>query len=33
MLDRDGRVAARVLGRVDATTLRDLVDDTLAEKS
>jgi thiol-disulfide isomerase/thioredoxin len=32
ILDRDGRVAARVLGRVDATTLRDLVDDTLAEK-
>jgi thiol-disulfide isomerase/thioredoxin len=31
VLDRDGRVAARVLGRVDATTLRDLVDDTLAE--
>jgi thiol-disulfide isomerase/thioredoxin len=33
ILDRDGRVAARVLGRVDATTLRDLIDDTLAEKS
>jgi thiol-disulfide isomerase/thioredoxin len=32
VLDRDGRVAARVLGRVDATTLRDLVNDTLAEK-
>jgi thiol-disulfide isomerase/thioredoxin len=33
ILDRQGRVAARVLGRVDATTLRDLVHDTLAEKS
>jgi thiol-disulfide isomerase/thioredoxin len=32
ILDREGRVAARVLGRVDATTLRDLVDSTLAEK-
>jgi thiol-disulfide isomerase/thioredoxin len=31
ILDRKGRVAARVLGRVDATTLRDLVDDALAE--
>jgi len=33
ILDRGGRVAARVLGRVDPTTLRDLIDDTLAEKS
>ena len=33
VLDRAGRVAARVLGRVDATTLRALVDDALAEKS
>ena len=33
ILDGKGRVAARVLGRVDATTLRDLVHDTLAEKS
>jgi thiol-disulfide isomerase/thioredoxin len=33
ILDRDGRVAARVLGRVDATTLSDLIDETLAEKS
>jgi thiol-disulfide isomerase/thioredoxin len=33
ILDRQGRVAARVLGRVDATTLHDLVHDTLAEKS
>jgi thiol-disulfide isomerase/thioredoxin len=33
VLDREGRVAARVLGRVDATTLRDLVNDTLAEKA
>ena len=32
VLDRDGRVAARVLGKVDASTLRDLVDDVLAEK-
>ena len=32
VLDREGRVAARVLGRVDTTTLRDLVDETLAEK-
>jgi thiol-disulfide isomerase/thioredoxin len=32
VLDREGRVAARVLGRVDATTLRDLVSQTLAEK-
>jgi thiol-disulfide isomerase/thioredoxin len=33
ILDRRGRVAARVLGRVDATTLRGLVDDALAEES
>jgi thiol-disulfide isomerase/thioredoxin len=32
VLDREGRVAARVLGRVDATILRDLVKDALAEK-
>ena len=32
VLDRDGRVAARVLGKVDASTLRDLVADALAEK-
>jgi thiol-disulfide isomerase/thioredoxin len=31
VLDRRGRVAARVLGQVDASTLRDLVDDVLAE--
>jgi thiol-disulfide isomerase/thioredoxin len=31
ILDRQGRVAARVLGRVDATTLSDLVADALAE--
>ncbi|MDP9394195.1 MAG: TlpA family protein disulfide reductase [Actinomycetota bacterium] len=31
VLDREGRVAARVLGAVDATTLRGLVDDVLAE--
>jgi len=31
VLDRDGRIAARVNGPVDATTLRGLVDDVLAE--
>lgn len=31
VLDRQGRVAARVLGQVDATTLDGLVDDVLAE--
>ena len=31
LLDRDGRVAARVLGIVDASTLRALVEDLLAE--
>lgn len=31
VLDRDGGVAARVLGRVDAGTLRGIVDDVLAE--
>lgn len=31
VLDRDGDVAARILGRVDATTLRALLDDALAE--
>jgi thiol-disulfide isomerase/thioredoxin len=30
VLDPDGRVAARVLGQVDATTLRGLVEDVLA---
>jgi thiol-disulfide isomerase/thioredoxin len=32
VLDRRGRVAARVLGQVPASTLRALVDDALAEK-
>jgi thiol-disulfide isomerase/thioredoxin len=32
VLDREGRVAARVLGRVDGSTLRALVDDVLAEQ-
>lgn len=31
VLDREGRVAARVLGAVSATTLQGLVDDVLAE--
>lgn len=31
VLDRQGRVAARVLGRVSAATLRGMVDDVLAE--
>lgn len=33
VLDRQGRVAARVLGEVSATTLRGVVDDVLAEKA
>jgi hypothetical protein len=32
VLDRRGRVAARVLGQVPASTLRALVSDALAEK-
>jgi hypothetical protein len=32
VLDRRGRVAARVLGQVRASTLRALVSDALAEK-
>ena len=32
VLDRSGRVAARVLGQVDASTLRALVSDALAER-
>ncbi|GAA1604845.1 TlpA family protein disulfide reductase [Kribbella catacumbae] len=32
ILDRDGRVAARVIGRVDHSTLRGLVDDVVAEQ-
>ena len=31
VLDREGRVAARILGLADASTLRGLVDDILAE--
>lgn len=31
VVDRDGRVAARVIGRVDYATVRGLVDDVLAE--
>lgn len=31
VLDRQGRVAARILGRADPSTLRGLVDDVLAE--
>ena len=31
VLDRSGRVAARVIGRVDASTLQSLVDDARAE--
>lgn len=31
VLDRQGRPAGRILGIADATTLRGLVDDTLAE--
>ena len=31
VLDREGRVAARILGLADASTLRALVDDVLAE--
>jgi thiol-disulfide isomerase/thioredoxin len=31
VLDRDGRVAARVIGRVDASTLQSLVDDARTE--
>jgi peroxiredoxin len=30
LLDREGRVAARILGRADASTLRSLVDDLVA---
>lgn len=33
LLDRDGRVAARVLGRIDATTVRAVLDDLLAESA
>jgi len=33
VLDREGRVAARVLGKVSAATLRGVVDDVLTEAS
>lgn len=32
VLDRDGRVAGRILGQIDPGTLRSLIDDTLAEE-
>lgn len=31
VLDREGRVAARILGQIDPTILRGLIDDVLAE--
>jgi hypothetical protein len=31
VLDRTGKVAARILGRLDGSTLRALLDDALAE--
>jgi len=31
VLDQDGRIAARVLGRAEASTLRGIVDDVLAQ--
>ncbi|WP_448072956.1 TlpA family protein disulfide reductase [Georgenia yuyongxinii] len=31
VLDREGRPAARIMGRIDPTVLRGLIDDTLAE--
>ncbi|MFP5335353.1 MAG: TlpA family protein disulfide reductase [Actinomycetes bacterium] len=33
VLDREGRVAARVLGRAEGSTLRGLLDDVLAEEA
>lgn len=33
LLDRDGNVAARILGRADPSTLRSLVEDLLAEQA
>ena len=33
VLDRDGRVAGRILGQIDPSTLRALIDDTLAEEA
>lgn len=33
VLDAEGRVAARVLGRVEASTLQGLLDDVLAERA
>src|SRR5690625_2698008 len=32
VLDRDGRVAGRILGQIDLATLHSLIDDTLAEE-
>jgi len=31
VLDREGRVAARIIGRAEGSTLTGLVDDVLAE--
>src|SRR5699024_2234923 len=31
-LDRDGRIAGRILGQIDLATLHPLIDDTLAEE-
>jgi peroxiredoxin len=33
VLDREGRPAARILGQIDPTVLRGLIDDTLAEEA
>lgn len=33
VLDRQGRVAARIMGQIDPTMLRGLIDDTLAERA
>ncbi len=33
VLDREGRVAGRILGQADPSTLRALIDDTLAEEA
>ncbi|MGC5617686.1 TlpA family protein disulfide reductase [Georgenia sp. Z1491] len=33
VLDRQGRVAARIMGEFDPTSLRGLIDDTLAERA
>ncbi|HLS73739.1 MAG TPA: TlpA disulfide reductase family protein [Actinomycetaceae bacterium] len=33
VLDRQGRVVARIMGQIDPSTLRGLIDDTLAERA